>query len=155
MISGRSILMDLNSSIRNMELQFKNNYIFLWIIRHIIRHERRDRTGHIVRMGSSNCSTKEMSITMTTLFSAVKGELQSYCEKVYSRSNINQMWILENSKNPKDLLDKFNSRTFLKLWSIQTFGFSTRYITIPGEKLNTRHRNRGKIDSPKHIHKFQ
>ena len=72
---------------------------------------------------------------MTTLFSAVKGELQSYCEKVYSRSNINQMWILENSKNPKDLLDKFNSRTFLKLWSIQTFGFSTRYITIPGKKI--------------------
>ena len=37
--------------------------------------------------------------------------LQSYRDKFYSRSSINQTWIL---KNFKDLLDNFNSRTFLE-----------------------------------------
>jgi hypothetical protein len=40
--------------------------------------------------GSSTCSTKELSITMTKSLHAVKGGLLSYCDKVYSRGNINQ-----------------------------------------------------------------
>jgi hypothetical protein len=40
--------------------------------------------------GSSTCSTKELSITMTNIWHAVNGELLSYCDKVYSRGNINQ-----------------------------------------------------------------
>jgi hypothetical protein len=38
--------------------------------------------------GSSTCSTKELSITMTKILHAVKGGLLSYCDKV--RGNINQ-----------------------------------------------------------------
>ena len=38
----------------------------------------------------STCSTKELSITMTKILHAVKGGLLSYCDKVYSRGNINQ-----------------------------------------------------------------
>ena len=40
--------------------------------------------------GSSTCSTKELFITMTKMLHAVKGGLLSYCDKVYSRGNINQ-----------------------------------------------------------------
>jgi hypothetical protein len=40
--------------------------------------------------GSSTCSTKQLSITMTKIVHAVKGGLISYCDKVYSRGNINQ-----------------------------------------------------------------
>jgi hypothetical protein len=40
--------------------------------------------------GSSTCSTKELSITMTKILHAVTGGLLSYCDKVYSRGNINQ-----------------------------------------------------------------
>ena len=40
--------------------------------------------------GSSTCSTKELSITMTNIWHAVNGELLSYCDQVYSRGNINQ-----------------------------------------------------------------
>ena len=39
---------------------------------------------------SSTCSTKELSITITKILHAVKGGLLSYCDKVYSRGNINQ-----------------------------------------------------------------
>jgi hypothetical protein len=34
--------------------------------------------------GSSTCSTKELSITVTKILHAVKGGLLSYCDKVYS-----------------------------------------------------------------------
>ena len=39
---------------------------------------------------SSTCSKKELYITMTKMLHAVKGGLLSYCNKVYSRDNINQ-----------------------------------------------------------------
>jgi hypothetical protein len=44
--------------------------------------------------GSSTCSTKELSIHLTEILSAVKEGQQKYCETVYSRSGINPMWIL-------------------------------------------------------------
>ena len=50
--------------------------------------------------GSDTCSTKELSITMTKLLSVVKEELQLYCDKVYLRRTISQMWILKNFKDP-------------------------------------------------------
>jgi hypothetical protein len=49
---------------------------------------------------------------------------QKYCEAVYSRSGINHMWILKNSK---DLLDNLKSRSFSQVSSIKTFDFSTLY----------------------------
>ena len=47
--------------------------------------------------GSSTCSTKELSIHLTKILSAVKEGQHKYCETVYSRSAINHMWILKNS----------------------------------------------------------
>ena len=45
------------------------------------------------------CSTKELSIHLTKILSAVKEGQQKYCETVYSRSGIYHMWILKNSKD--------------------------------------------------------
>ena len=59
--------------------------------------------------GSSTCSTKELSIHLTKILSAIKEGQQKYCETIYSRSGINHMWILKNSK---DLLDNLKSRSF-------------------------------------------
>ena len=84
---------------------------------------------------SSTCSTKELSIHLTKILSAVKEEQQKYCETVYSRSGINHMWILKNSK---DLLDNLKSRSFSQVSSIKTFDFSTLYTTLPHDKLKTR-----------------
>ena len=41
---------------------------------------------------------KNMMI-LTKIMSAVKEGQQKYCETVYSRSGINDVWILENSKD--------------------------------------------------------
>ena len=85
--------------------------------------------------GSSTCSTKELSIHLTKILSAVKEGQQKYCETVSSRSGINHMWILKNSK---DLLDNLKSRSFSQVSSIKTFDFSTLYTTLPHDKLKTR-----------------
>jgi len=85
--------------------------------------------------GSSSCSTKEMSIHLTKILSAVKEGQQASCDTTYSRSGINHMWILKNSK---DLLENFKSRSFSEISSIKTFDFSTLYTTLPHEKLKSR-----------------
>ena len=85
--------------------------------------------------GSPTCSTKELSILLTKILSAVKEGQQKYCETVYSRSGINHMWILKNSK---DLLDNLKSRSFSQVSAIKTVDFSTLYTTLPHDKLKTR-----------------
>ena len=86
--------------------------------------------------GSSTCSTKELSIHLTKILSAVKEGQQKYCETVYSRSGIYHMWILKNSK---DLLDNLQSRSFSQVSSIKSLIFQL-YIprTLPHDKLKTR-----------------
>jgi penicillin-binding protein-related factor A (putative recombinase) len=56
--------------------------------------------------------------------SAVKERQQKYCETVYSRSGINHMWILKNSK---DLLFNLKSRSFSQVSSIKTWFFNSVY----------------------------
>ena len=74
------------------------------------------------------------SIHLTQIMSAVKEGQHKYCETVYSRSGINHMWILKNSK---DLLDNLKLRSFSQVSSIKTFDFSTLYTTLPHDKLKT------------------
>ena len=84
---------------------------------------------------SSRCSTKPLSILLTKLLTRIKQGLQKYCETAYSRSGINQMWILKNSK---ELLDHLKSQNFNLITNIKSFDFSTLYTTIPHQKLKSR-----------------
>ena len=85
--------------------------------------------------GSSKCSTKPLSIILTKLLTHIKQGLQKYCETAYSRSGVNQMWILKNSK---ELLDHLKSPNFNLITNIKSFDFSTLYTTIPHQKLKSR-----------------
>ena len=85
--------------------------------------------------GSSKCSTKPLSILLTKLLTHIKQGLQKYCETSYSRSGVNQMWILKNSK---ELLEHLQSPNFNHITSIKSFDFSTLYTTIPHQKLKSR-----------------
>ena len=85
--------------------------------------------------GSSVCSTKSLSKVLTLILSKIKNGIQTCCDTVYSRSGINQMWILKNSK---ELLENLKSHSLSKVSSIKTFDFSTLYTTIPHEKLKSR-----------------
>ena len=85
--------------------------------------------------GSSKCATKPLSILLTKLFTHIKQGLQKYCETAFSRSVVNQMWILKNSK---ELLDLLKSPNFNFITNIKSFDFSTLYTTIPHQKLKNR-----------------
>ena len=85
--------------------------------------------------GSSSCSTKPLSKLLTSILTTIKDGLQKYCDIVYSRSGINQMWILKNSKQ---LLDNLHSNSIASVNSIKTFDFSTLYTTIPHDQLKSR-----------------
>ena len=84
--------------------------------------------------GSSKCSNKPLSILLTKLLTHIKQGLQKYCETAYSRSGVNQMWILKNSK---ELLEHLQSPNFNHITSItgKSFDFSTLYTTIPHQNL--------------------
>ena len=88
--------------------------------------------------GSSTCSTKELSIHLTKILSAVKEGQQKYCETVYSCSGINHMWILKNSK---DLLDNLKSRSFSRVSSIKTWFFYSVYHPTAWQIKNPLKRN--------------
>ena len=64
----------------------------------------KDPYKHRFIAGSAKCSTKPLSKLLTTILTTVKDGLKNYCDKIYSRSGINQMWILKNSK---ELLENF------------------------------------------------
>ena len=84
--------------------------------------------------GSSKCSTKPLSILLTKLLTHIKQGLQKYCETSYSRSGVNQMWILKNS----NFFEHLQSPNFNNITNIKTFDFSTLYTTIPHQKLKSR-----------------
>jgi hypothetical protein len=65
----------------------------------------------------------------------VKESLQRYCSTAYSKSGVNQMWILKNSK---ELLENLKSHGFSKIDSIKTYIFSELYTTIPHNILKSR-----------------
>ena len=58
-----------------------------------------------------------------------------YCDTAYSKSGVNQMWILKNSK---DLLHNLDSISLSKINSIKTYDFTSLYTTIPHAKLKDR-----------------
>ena len=85
--------------------------------------------------GSSKCSTKPLSILHTKLLTHNKQGLQKYCETAYSRSGVNQMLILKNSK---ELLEHLQSHNFNHITSMKSFDFSTFYTTIAHKKPKNR-----------------
>ena len=86
---------------------------------------------------SAKFSTNPLSILLTKLLTHIELGLQKYCKTAYSRSAINQMWILKNSK---ELLDHLKSPNFNLITSIKSFDFSTLtlYTTIPHQNLKSR-----------------
>ena len=72
--------------------------------------------------GLAKCSTKPLFQILTQILTAVKEGLQKYCDTVYARSGVNQMWILKNSKV---LLENLKAQSLHSVNSIKSFDFST------------------------------
>jgi hypothetical protein len=122
----RSVFYSFGISTKDKELDRPSLY---WISK---LHKCPFKQRYIV--GSAKCSTKPLTKLLTCILSAVKTGLQSYCDSSYSRGGVNQMCILENSK---DQLEYIQSRSLSSCNSIKTFDFSTLYTTIPHSKRMT------------------
>jgi hypothetical protein len=85
-------------------------------------------------VGSAKCSTKPLSKLLSCILSAVKTVLQNYCDTSYSKGGVNQMWILKNSEDQLEYIQSIQYRSLSSCNSINTFDFSTLYITIPHSK---------------------
>ena len=84
--------------------------------------------------GSAKCSPKPFSQILTRILTAVKEDLQKYCDTAYARSGVYQMWILKNSK---ELLENLKALSLHSVNIIKSFDFSTLYTTIPHDKLKS------------------
>jgi hypothetical protein len=76
--------------------------------------------------GSSNWTTRELSITIATILSAVTGGLQSSSDKVYLCSSFKQIWILTILWRPS-ILSSFNSRFYSRKFHVTKTLTSTDY----------------------------
>ena len=85
-----------------------------------------------ILLGLPNVPPKNISKLLTCILSTVKTGLQSYCDTSDSRGGLNQMWILETSK---DLIEYIQFRSFSSCHSIKPFDSSTLYTTKPQSKL--------------------
>jgi hypothetical protein len=120
----RSVLYSFGISTKDEELDLPSLY---WIPK---LHKCPFKQRYIA--GSAKCSTKPLSKLLPCILSAVKIGLQSYCDTSYSRGGVNQMWILQNSK---DLLEYIQSRSLTTI-VLKRFDFSTFYTTIRHSKLD-------------------
>jgi hypothetical protein len=66
-----------------------------------------------------------------------RGMVSLWCSLIikYHSLDLNQMWILKNSK---ELLANLRTQNFSQINSIKTYDFSTLYTTIPHYKLKSR-----------------
>jgi len=97
-LSKEEILSNHKTIFSSFGLSIKDDYVDLpslyWMYK---QNEFPPKARYI--SGSAKCSTKSLSKLLTTVLSAVKDGLQTYCDTAYSRKGIYQMWILKNSKN--------------------------------------------------------
>ena len=90
---------------------------------------------HLFIAGSGKCTTKQLSSLLSKILTVIQTGLEKYCSIKTSHTGVNNMWILKKSTN---LLSSLAHLGVRKVTSIQTFGFSTLYTSIPHDLLKSR-----------------
>ena len=132
--SASEVLDNHKSVLASFRIQLNSGELDLPYI-YLIPKMHKNPYKHRFIAGSTKCSTKPLSILLTKLLTHIKQGLQKYCETAYSRSGVNQMLILKNSKL---VLDHLKCPNFNVITNIKSFDFSTLYTTIPHQKLISR-----------------
>ena len=71
---------------------------------------------HSFIASSFYCTTKPLSVLLTSILSTIKAKLSNLLSVIYGHTGINEMWILKNSS---ELLQKMNGFYYLKITSIK------------------------------------
>ena len=76
---------------------------------------------------SSNCSTTNLSIHLTSALTCIKELVMKYCEKTYQNSGVNYFWSVKNSLEVLEKLQSINR----PVAAVDSYDFSTLYTTLP------------------------
>ena len=77
---------------------------------------------------SSSCTTKSTSAMITLCLKLIQKAHQVYCNRIKAYTGFNFMWIIQNSLELQEALQK-------KARNLATYDFSTLYTSIPHDKL--------------------
>ena len=76
---------------------------------------------------SSNCSTTNLSVHLTSALTCIKELVIKYCDKTYQNCGVKYFWSIKNSI---EVLDKLHAIQ-KPVSSVDSFDFSTLYTTLP------------------------
>ena len=82
----------------------------------------------------ASSTAKQLSSLLTKILTVIKTGPENYCSIKTSYTGVNNMWILKNSTN---LLSSLGHLGVHRATSIQTFGVSTLYTSIPHDLLKS------------------
>ena len=82
---------------------------------------------------SCKCTTKPLSKLLTTCLSAVIKHFKEYCEGIVRNTGVNCFWIISNSLEVMDMLQRINVTRKAKCFD--SYDFSTLYTSIPHDSL--------------------
>ena len=99
---------------------------------------RKSPVKHHFIVGSSKCTTKQLSSLLTKILTVIETGLEKYCSMETSHTRVGNMWMLKNSTN---LLSSLGRLGVHRATSIQTVDVSTLYSSIPHDLLKSRMNN--------------
>ena len=82
---------------------------------------------------SNSCTTKPLSNIITKCLKLITLQHKKLCKAIYKYTQVNRMWIVDNSKDVLETIDVFNDSKKIK--NINTYDFSTLYTNIPHQDL--------------------
>lgn len=83
---------------------------------------------------SVSCTTKQLSILLTSCLTLIKSHWKRYCDTVYRNSGKNLFWSIKNST---ELLTKLEGNGYIAS-NISTYDFSTLYTSLPHNLIKER-----------------
>ena len=83
---------------------------------------------------STSCTTKYISILLTSCLTLVKAHWRKYCNTTYENSGINLFWSIVNSA---EFLSKLENKKFV-VSNVSTYDFSTLYTSLPHDLIKTK-----------------
>ena len=90
-------------------------------------------TGARFIIAAKYCSIKPLIKTISKVFKLIFKQIENFHAKSKFYSNYNLFWVIQNSRQVIDKLNKINCRNKAK--SIKTYDFSTLYTNIPHDDL--------------------
>ena len=89
--------------------------------------------GHRFIAASASCTTKPLSKLLTHCLQLILKHYKEYCKGIERRTGVNCFWVINNSTEVTNTLDKLRHAR-----ALDSFDFSTLYTNIPHSQLKTR-----------------